>query len=444
MQPFHYTNPLVEMPDGTLKMSNPLTGRTAWWVPGRSGRPLRKEDLLSQQDEKLSEPEAYCAFCAQRLLETPPEIDRRVKDGAGYRTYHHLMPRQLPETRHTFRRMANLFEIVTLEYWQRNYDYRGLGRQREWAEAYKRDPAGREHLVQLVRRKLERVRGQQPEEVARLSERELLDEADAFFLGCHQLIVGARHYKPGAVTGGAHNLMGAGSLSPDEHFEYTRFTADTIRDIYDCNRYVRYVVVFQNWLRPAGASFDHLHKQVVGLDDWGTSLAREVLASRSDPNFYNALVVNFASYNNLVMAENEHAVMFADYGHRNPTVAIYCKARQLRPFELPPEALGGMSDLILAAHAAQGPEISCNEEWYYQPRDCLEKIPFHVLLKWRVSNPAGFEGGTRIFINPMRPTDVRDELVPALFRLRSEGKIASSIRIAEECPVEPNSLLYNR
>jgi len=28
-----------EMPDGTLKMTNPLTGRSALWVPGRRRRP---------------------------------------------------------------------------------------------------------------------------------------------------------------------------------------------------------------------------------------------------------------------------------------------------------------------------------------------------------------------------------------------------------------------
>jgi len=43
----------------------------------------------------------------------------------------------------------------------------------------------------------------------------------------------------------------------------------------------------------------------------------------------------------------------------------------------------------------------------------------------------------------LRPNDVRDELVPRLFDLRAKGRIASNIHIAEECPVEPNSLRYN-
>jgi len=34
--------------------------------------------------------------------------------------------------------------------------------------------------------------------------------------------------------------------------------------------------------------------------------------------------------------------------------------------------------------------------------------------------------------------------VPNLYRLRAEGKIDANIRIAEECPVEPNTLGYNQ
>lgn len=438
-----HLSPIHEMPDGTIKMTNPLTGRTAWWVPGRSGRPITSAGLTNTEPQQIRDPEDYCAFCPTRSLDTPPEIERRVQEGDGYRNVPHLLPDAAKGGAYAFRRMTNLFEIVTLNYWQRNYDYRGLSRQLEWAEAYKHDPAGREHLLSLMRTKLKALRNS-GEDLPQMTEAELLAEADSFFLGCHQLIVGARHFHPGADEGVAAGLHSSGALGPDQHNEYFRFTADAIRDIYETNRYVRYVVTFQNWLRPAGASFDHLHKQLVGVDDWGTSITREVQATRTDPNYYNTMVVNFASYNNLVIAENEHAVLFADFGHRNPTLAVYSKATSLRPFEHTWEELRAMSDLVHAAHAAQGPELPCNEEWYYQPRDCLERIPFHVLLKWRVSNPAGFEGGTRIFVIPLRPSDVRDELVPKLFKLRAEGRIAGNIQIAEECPVEPNSLRYNR
>ena len=55
--------------------------------------------------------------------------------------------------------------------------------------------------------------------------------------------------------------------------------------------------------------------------------------------------------------------------------------------------------------------------------------------------PAGFEGGTSIYINPMTPIELRDKMVPRLYKLRDEGKIGW-LRIAEECRVDPNPLKY--
>ncbi len=102
-----------------------------------------------------------------------------------------------------------------------------------------------------------------------------------------------------------------------------------------------------------------------------------------------------------------------------------------------------MSDLVHACHAASGSHISSNEEWYYTPIDAAYQMPWHVLIKWRVNTSAGFEGGTSIYINPIAPLDLRDRLVTNLYRLRYDGKISSSIRLAEECEMRPNPLRYN-
>jgi galactose-1-phosphate uridylyltransferase len=97
--------------------------------------------------------------------------------------------------------------------------------------------------------------------------------------------------------------------------------------------------------------------------------------------------------------------------------------------------------MVHAIHAAMGSQISCNEEWYYTPIDAVYTMPWHILIKWRINVPAGFEGGTSIYINPMTPIDLRDRMVPHLYRLRDERKI-SWLRIAEECRLEPNPLKY--
>ena len=72
--------------------------------------------------------------------------------------------------------------------------------------------------------------------------------------------------------------------------------------------------------------------------------------------------------------------------------------------------------------------------------------------KWRVSTLAGFEGGTKIYLNTIGPWhlrdrvvgalfELRDRIVPTLFRLREARQIAP-LKIATECACRPNSLRY--
>ena len=154
------------------------------------------------------------------------------------------------------------------------------------------DQRRQEKALAEVRAAAEADYRRKPEDIERLPESEKLRMAEAFFGGSHELIIARRHYREGA--GYDVELASSGEMTPEEHFHYTRATINAIQDIYVQNRYVRYVVTFQNWLRPAGASFDHLHKQLVGLDAWGTFVEREAQVVRGNKNVYNEDVVNFA------------------------------------------------------------------------------------------------------------------------------------------------------
>jgi galactose-1-phosphate uridylyltransferase len=297
-----------------------------------------------------------------------------------------------------------------------------------------------EHVLQIIETKL-KLSGKPEEEIAKLSREEKLQLSDAFFGGSHEIIASGRHFKPGAEWD--NELYSSGDMNPEEHYQYLRFTIDAMADIYANNPYVRYITIFQNWLQPAGASFEHLHKQLVGLDEWGTSIQAEVDTARENPNIYNEAIVNFSATHNLIFAENDHAIALSEIGHRYPTIAIYSKSRNARPDEHTGEELLGFSDLVHACHAATGSQVPSNEEWYYPPRDVANVMPWHMLIKWRIVNPAGFEGGTKIFINPVPPIALRDQVVPALYELRAQGKIRN-IRIATECDLKPNPLLYGQ
>lgn len=432
------SNYLMRMADGTIKQVNPFTGTEVWTVPGRGNRPLGVS-VHSPNPLNPAQHDAYCAFCTRRYLETPPEKARLVKIDHQYVTLRHLQVDELSDTVAAFRRIPNLFEIVSFDYWQKNFGYRLPDAIESHKRAYLASVAGRQHVLKVSEQRL-KAAGLDESAWDRMSLDERLQCANAFFGGGHELIVARRHFIEGATHD--HQLASSGNLTPEEHYQYLRFTIDAMRDIYINNRYVRYVAVFQNWLKPAGASFDHLHKQLVAIDERGVQNEIELQRVRANPNIYNEAAVNFAAYRNLVVAENDHAIAYAGFGHRFPTLEIFSKSERSQPWNHTAEELRGMSDLVHACHAATGAEIPCNEEWYYKPPDVDAPMPWRVLIKWRVSTPAGFEGGTKIYVNTIDPETLRDRVVPRLFQLKNEGRIAP-MGIAFECACVPNCLRYN-
>lgn len=432
-QPFYQT-----LSDGTLKHVNPLSGTEVWTVPSRAHRPF-KPPTVAVHSLFPTEPENYCDFCPSSYLNTPPEKSRLVRNTLGaYEKKIGLPPDQFDGSRAAFRRVANLFEIVTLDYWIKNHGFDPSASQRQFRKNYLENPLGRDHALRMIETKLT-FSGYSPAERAGFSELEKLKLADAFFFGSHDLIIAERHYVSGA--GMDNQYCSSGELTPEEHRYFFRFTLDALDDLYAQNLKLRYISVFQNWLHAAGASFNHLHKQLVGMDEWGVSLRRELEAVRENPNIYNELIVDFAKARGLILAENQHAIALCEWGHRYPTLAIYSKSDEVRPQEQTWEELSDFSDLVHACHAASGSQIPCNEEWFFAPRDADLPIPWHVLIKWRTLQQAGFEGGTKIYINPLAPEALRNQMTAKLFGLRKAGKIGG-LKIGDECGTEKNSLRY--
>ena len=425
---------LQRMSDGTLKQINPFTGTQVWTVPGRARRPLRTSEPATTAPLTDELRTGACAFCPEHYRQTPPEKARLVTGTQGERMIRHLRADQLFDTVADFRRIPNLFEIVSFDYWQLNYGHQLAPAQREAMADYLSTDAGRAHVAALVER-----RTQQP--WAHMSQADREAHVEDFFGGGHDVIVARRHYPDDAEND--DQLASSGTLTPDEHDSYLRFTIDAQRDLYATNPYVRYVAVFQNWLRPAGASFDHLHKQLVAIDERGMQAELEIQRARANPNVYNEFAVDYAAQHNLTVAENDHAVAFAGFGHRYPTLEIFSRSERPQPWLHSTTELRGMSDLIHALHAASGPGVPCNEEWHHKPPDGDVPMPWRVLIKWRLSTIAGFEGGTKIYLNTIDPQTLRDIVTADLLRLREQGAIADTLRIGPECARVPNSLRYN-
>ncbi len=409
---------IVRMPDGTVKQVGPLTGTRVWTVPGRANRPLAAP---RQAPRALApgEGDRLCAFCAARYLETTPEKTRLI--GGDFAELRRVPAAELFDTVAEFRRFGNLFEIVSAEYWRENHGFRQPAALFEWAQEYLSAPEGRAHLESLTALRAQ-ASGQTPS----------LEESALDLLGgSHDVVVARRHVIDGATSD--DELCSSGTLTPEEHAAYFAFTVRSLAEIQAAQPHAAYVAVFQNWLRPAGASFEHLHKQLVAIDEHGPQVDRELRMLASDRHLYQREIVDLAVSERLLVAANDGAVAFAGIGHRYPAFEVFSTSDANLPQEHSDAGIRAVSDLVHALHAATGVHVPTNEEWHYRPPTAPWPMPWRVVLKWRISNPAGFEGGTKVYVNTIDPWELRRRGVAALEQLRAEGRLAHGIRIGDEC-----------
>lgn len=426
-------HPIRRLADGTVKQINPFSGTTVWTIPGRANRPLKPSGGPPQPIDE-SQAGAYCSFCPANYLQTPPERMRSVSLGPGRSEWMYALRAPAVISREAeVRVVPNLFQILAQSYWEQNYGYEVPPPGRAHAEQYLADELGREHVVAIARTRA-LAGGMSEAEWEALSDEAQLTAGLSFFGSCHDLVIPRRHYVDGASV--TSELAGSGTLTPAEHEEYVRVTLDAAAALYTGNVFASYVAIFQNWLAPAGASFDHLHKQLVAIDEFSTGMREEIQRAEANPLIYNDFGVAYARAERLVIAENEHAIAIAGYGHRYPSLEVYSRSAAPSPWQMSAAEVRGWSDLLHACHMAAGPQVPCNEEWHYRSPGVNVPMPLRVVIKWRISTLAGFEGGTKINVNTIDPWTMRDRAVTALAQARDEGRIAP-MALGDECPAEP-------
>jgi galactose-1-phosphate uridylyltransferase len=420
------TEPLERLPDGTVKQVNPFTGTKVWTLPDRAARPLARQ-LRTPLPLDPADQDRYCAFCCGRMLETSPEIARLVRTPHGWEEVRGLLAEELHTSCPEFRLIPNLFEILSYDYWHLCHGWHATAQADARRTAYLSTPLGREQVSTLVRSKL-RARVV-PEAVlaARTFEDDVRDSVE-FFAGNHDVVIARRHYVDGATMD--TQVAGSGTLTPEEHWHYVRFTIEAARRLYADNPAARYVSIFQNWLSPAGASFDHLHKQLVAIDELSVQTEREAARVREEPELYARWGEAYAAQQGLIVASTPSAVAFAGVGHQYPSLEIHSRDPRSLPWELAEDAVRDFSDLLHACHAATGVQVPTNEEWHHRPPSLDLPMPVRAVIKWRVSTLAGFEGDTKIYVNTIDPWTIRDRVVERLMELSDEGALSPSVSVA--------------
>lgn len=402
--------------DGSVRQYNPFTGLTVLSVPARARRPRPVDDIVAEASRPVRDSagrEAVCDFCDGCHERTTPEksrVEEATETPGGFRTIERPDPAHALDTPAAVRRLANLFEIVSYDFWVNEHglqpDDEALAHQARYLD----DPRGIAH----VRALLEYA---EPDTAWHDASRTTLERASLrFFAGSHELVVARRHFtttqdEPAAPA----ELASSGSLSPDEHFVYVRCALDAAAAIEHTNPHARSVHVFQNWRRDAGASFDHLHKQIIALDVVGDPLERKLAILRDRPDAFVAWGIEFARSENLVIAEQGSTLAYVEPGHRFPTVTIVSASEAVRPEDMAPDELRDLSDVLRHVHRAIGPSVPVNEEWQIVPQGADVLMPIHVHVRLRDHRIAGLEGAAGVYVSSHSPAELRTRLAAPRF-----------------------------
>ncbi len=431
-------NIVEKLKDGSVQYKNPFAGTEAWFSPGRRHRPLHTDKRQNPAPLTVRQPQDYCAFCPAHYTQTTPEKSRFEINGREWRFVDRPAPDHVFRRQAEFRRIGNLYEIISLEYWQKKYGYTLSRQNREHQQVYLSDTAGREHMIALLEYKRKSIQG----EALQYNDFSHLERLSAsFFGGVHELVIPRRHYVDDAKD--TSQLCSTGDLSPEEHFYYYRLTIHSLIEIYKNNPFVRFVCVYTNWLRDAGASFEHLHRQIIGMDRYGDEIERGLELATTTTRIFDDYAIHLAHEQELVICDNRYAVALADIGRPFPAVVVFSKSKNLRPDEHTAEEIRGVSDIVHAVHAAFGREKPLNEEWYYSPPSETTRLPWYIVLKWRNHRLAGIEGITGLYPNEFSPLDIKEMLLSRLLDLRGKGRIAK-INIGKECKKQKAALNYWR
>ncbi|MGI6657665.1 MAG: galactose-1-phosphate uridylyltransferase [Desulfobulbus sp.] len=178
----------------------------------------------------------------------------------------------------------------------------------------------------------------------------------------------------------------------------------------------KYVVVFKNYGKTAGASLEHSHSQLVALPVIPRTVALEMDGSKvyfafKDRCVYCDIIHQELHQRVRVVCENEHFVTLTPFAPRSPfEVWILPRAHQSSYTEQDDASLMDLSRIFSETMRRLDvciPNIPYNFVLHTEPlhSDPLKHYHWHFEIVPKVTSSAGFEWGTGFYINPLSPED---------------------------------------
>ncbi|MCX5784849.1 MAG: galactose-1-phosphate uridylyltransferase [Elusimicrobia bacterium] len=184
---------------------------------------------------------------------------------------------------------------------------------------------------------------------------------------------------------------------------------------------VKYVMIFKNHGRNAGASLAHPHSQIIVLPMVPIRLVEEIDGAKNYLEKKGAcvfcdIIKEETRVKNRVLDENEHFLAIEPYASRFSFETWLLPKKHLSHFEAMPDAL--VLDLAAILKGTLGklyatlPDFSYNLVVHSMPVQEPQAAHYHwhIEIMPKLSQVAGFEWGTGFYINTVSPEDAADML----------------------------------
>ncbi|MBM9513544.1 galactose-1-phosphate uridylyltransferase [Desulfogranum marinum] len=205
------------------------------------------------------------------------------------------------------------------------------------------------------------------------------------------------------------------ALSPEEMIFTFRAFRDRIRDLAQDERF-RYVMVFKNFGKAAGASLEHSHSQLVALPIVPRRVSSELEGSLSyykykDRCIFCDIIRQERQQDIRRVCENDYFVTITPYAPRSPfemwIIPRYHHSNYAAQDENSLQALTDIFSESLRRLDACIPNAPYNFVLHTQPLRSpqLDHYHWHFEIVPKLTSIAGFEWGTGFYINPMPPEE---------------------------------------
>jgi UDPglucose--hexose-1-phosphate uridylyltransferase len=204
-------------------------------------------------------------------------------------------------------------------------------------------------------------------------------------------------------------------MSTHKMAEILRAYQDRIRDLSGDKRF-RYILIFKNRGRTAGASLEHPHSQLIALPIVPELVEEELHGSKryfeyKERCVFCDVIRQERSENIRVVAENEQFIALSAYAPRAPFETWILPKRHLSSYlsvdQVELMALGELFSETLGRLDRTLPGCPYNYILHTSPlkKEELEYYHWHFELMPKLTMIAGFEWGTGFYINPLPPED---------------------------------------